>query len=433
MKQITRIFARTVPLIPLFLLIGSCQKLAEEDTVDAPVSLKISTRAPEEADIHFPVCIYAFSSKGKYIDRQQIASNEEEMNFRLPEGSYRLVALAGIGEEYIIEEKPQLDDVIRIADRGYAKTPLMHGMADVTLKGKSAKAVITLGYAVAAVHVNLSGIKDADEVKVSISPHYPHLSLAGKYSGDGTKLEADCIEDGEGNWRAGPCYIFPGSASKTVFSITVIRNGETQVYGYTYSGAPQANRPFNATGTYNGVLDISGTLVAKGWEEPIDVNFTFGEKGDEDPLPDDPEENGEIPAAGTIWNDCIVVGADHVTATGADLLLLSMKEWRGKAADAEQLIRDYSVNGIGEWRLPSADEARGMRKIFLGPKLRALNARIVERGKNESEIAINRRYLCKNEKVYYTFQFAEGKNIIRAGTKTTYLIRVVKKYRFTVP
>ena len=75
MKQITRIFARTVPLIPLFLLIGSCQKLAEEDTVDAPVSLKISTRAPEEADIHFPVYIYAFSSKGKYIDRQQIASN----------------------------------------------------------------------------------------------------------------------------------------------------------------------------------------------------------------------------------------------------------------------------------------------------------------------------------------------------------------------
>lgn len=414
------------------ILFFSCQKIAEEEIENSTaVSVNISTRAAEETDIQYPVNIYAFTIDGKFVDTKTISSAKDDMNFSLAEGDYRLVAVSGLNQEYEIVDKPEISDVINITNNGYAKTPLMHGMADVTLKGKSAEAVITLTYTVAEINIILSGIIDADQVKVSLSSHYPNLSLDGKYNGESLKLDLDCSKDQKGNWVAGPYYIFPGYGDKTVFSISIIKNGKMKVYGYTYSGTPQANHPFNAIGNYNGILKICGSLVSKGWENPIDVKFSFGnskeeieETGGEDPG----KPTNNIPKVGDIWNDCIVAAVNEVTQNSIKLLLFSIEEWEGKYSDGEKVIDGYIVNGIGGWRLPSYNEAKLIRETFSGNTLLALNDKINKRGMNELEISTTYRYLCKKGSRFYSFQFGKGKTISQAGSKTTYLIRPVKTF-----
>ena len=432
MKKYSTIHLEIILSILLSIFFFSCQKISEEEIENATaVSVDISTRVAEETDIQYPVNIYAFTIDGKYVDMKTISSVKDDMNFNLAEGDYRLVAVSGLNQEYEIVDKPEISDVINITNNGYAKTPLMHGMADVTLKGKSAEAIITMTYTVAEINILLSEISDADQVKVSLSSHYPNLSLDGKYNGESLKLDLDCSKDQNGNWIAGPYYIFPGYGDKTVFSISIIKNGKMKVYGYTYSGTPQANHPFNAIGNYNGTLKISGSLVSKGWEDPINVKFSFGDSKEEqeETNPEVPvEPNNNMPKVGDIWNDCIVAAVNEVTQNSAKLLLFSIEEWEGKYSDGEKAIDGYSINEIGNWRLPSYNEAKLIRDTFSGNALLALNDKINKRGMDELEISTTYRYLCKKGSLFYSFQFNNGKSITQAGSKTTYLIRPVKTF-----
>ena len=413
------------------ILFLSCQKIADEEIENSKaVAVSISTRVAEETNILYPVNIYAFTTEGKYVDMKIINSAKDDMNFSLEEGDYRLVAISGLTQEYEIVDNPEISDVINITNNSYAKTPLMHGMADVTLKDKSTEAVITLTYTVAKINVVLSGITDADQVKVSLSSHYPNLSLDGKYNGEALKLDLNCSKDKKGNWIAGPYYIFPGYGDKTIFSISIIKNGKMKVYGYTYSGTPQANHPFNAIGNYNDILKISGSLASKGWENPIDVKFSFGNiKEEADETNDEkPPKPNNIPQVGDIWNDCIIAATSEVTQNSIRLLLFSIEEWEGKYSDGEKAIDGYMVNGIGNWRLPSYNEAKFIRETFSGNALIALNDKINKRGMNELEISTTSRYLCKKGSRFYSFQFGIGRTISLAGSKTTYLIRPVKNF-----
>ena len=433
------------------ILATSCQRFDDEseELVEAnAVTLKVMTRSADETPIQYPVYMFAFTVDGKYAGSETILSEDEDIIFNLPKGEYQLVAFSGISDDYVIPEKPTAEDVITFTNGQFAQNPLMQGMADVTLTGKNTKATVVLSYIVAAVQVRLNNIPNATSVQISIAPLFPSLSFIGDYEGDGQRITLTCQKDEEDSWTHDVIYIFPGASNKTTFSITIEEEGEVQTFGYTYAGSPEANHAFNIVGNYDETLSLEGFLEANGWEDPINVNFTFGNGEEGQTIPDDPngEDEGEvttsnetptniseeIPKVGDIWNDCIVADVTNVTNTSADLLLLSLEEWEGLTKECKETYNGYSVNGIGNWRMPTDIEAKNISDTFHGSSLTALNTKIKKRAYNEVPISSTERYLCVKGKYYYSFMYANGKRITKAGSQTVYLIRPVVKYHFTV-
>ena len=433
------------------ILATSCQQFDDEaeELIEAnAVTLKVMTRSADETPIQYPVYMFAFEVDGKYAGSQIVQSEEENISFSLPKGEYRLVALSGISDDYVIPENPTAEDVITFTNGKYANNPLMQGMADVTLTGKNTKATVVLSYIVAAVQVRLNNIPNATSVQISIAPLFPSFSFIGDYEGDGQKITLTCQKEEEDSWTHDIIYIFPGASNKTTFSITIEEEGEVQTFGYTYTGSPEANHPFNIVGNYDETLSLEGFLEANGWEEPINVNFSFGNGEEEQSTPDEPNGEDEeepstnnetptnisedIPKVGDIWNDCIVVDVTNIKNTGADLLLLSLEEWQGLPKECKGTYNGYSVNGIGNWRMPTDIEAKKINEKFIEDNLKALNTKIRKRQYNEVLISSTERYLCLKGNTYYSFMFAKGKRVTKAGPQTIYLIRPVVKYHFTI-
>lgn len=422
----------------------SCQRLAdEEEAVSAGnnATLKVAARSGGAAQVIYPVYLYAFSEEGECVTSQRIDSEDGRMEFLLPLGTYRVVVISGVSKGYILPENPSAGDMITMRSGNCAQSPMMMGKADVTI-GKSSKDVhleVTLAYAVASLSIDLKRVPaEVSGVKVCISPLYSSLSFDGEYGGQAGRAEVDCTLDSDGIWCANSLYIFPGSGAETVLSIHLETAGGTETYSYTYRGAPLANHPFNLGGNYNGQVTVGGGFITKEWDTPVDVDFSFGDQGDagEGDGGEGGGGSGDVPGwpeAGSIWNGCIVADAGKPDGNGADLLLLSLDEWYGTIAEADGAIAGYSVNGIKGWRFPTETEAKLIRDRFNGSALDALNERIVAHNRNNEAISGDEeaRYLCDKAGVFYSFRFAAGKSVTKAGTQKAYLIRAVATYRYS--
>lgn len=292
-----------------------------------------------------------------------------------------------------------------------------------------------LTYRVASLNVVLTKADKVKQVKVGVSPLYSSLNFEGKYGGENKTLEIDCSLGTDGRWTAGPVYIFPGSSSQATLSITLEDSKGSHTYGYISTAVPQANHPYNIGGSYTGDISIDGSLIAKGWEDAIDVEFKFGTDGDnsDDEDTDGDENISGVPEVGNIWNDCIVVASNKGSdGNGIDLLLMSLEEWESQIATAQSIPEGYSVNSIKNWRFPTEQEAKVIRDRFNGDRLIELNEKIEARNQEELEIThdLDTRYLCDKEGVFYSFQFIGGKRVTKAGKDKLYLIRAVTTYHF---
>ena len=96
------------------------------------------------------------------------------------------------------------------------------------------------------------------------------------------------------------------------------------------------------------------------------------------------------------------------------------------------MIVGYTVNGIGNWRLPDYKEAKLLGNTFNKDKLKALN-KIIEARNEEDEVPISekRRYICKKNGSNYSFIFEYNPRVTDTGPNPLYLIRAVAKYHFT--
>ena len=442
----------------------SCQQLPEDDesvSSDGDKTLKVKVRTAGDAEIVYPLYLYAFTSKGKLVASQTIVGAEDNMALPLTKGDFQVVALSGASDDYQLPESPELDDAIVLSATDGANTPLMLGRANVEVgDSEESSAQITLTYVVAALNVKLKDVPDnVTDVQLSLSPLYSSLSMGGEYGneGDSQKVKVNCSLVSEGVWAAETTYIFPGNAKEMVFSIYFKTDDGTEVtYGYTTDDIPTANYLFNVTGTYAGGVIVGGNFDVTDWEGSIDVDFDFG--GDMVPDDDENGDNGEddgkdddgegddgqtdvklegVPEVGTIWNDMIVVDMGKADDTGVDLLLMSMDEWRYiYVSEADEVPKDYSINGISGWRYPTHEEAALLRNRFNTYNLDDLNDLIEE---YNEEYGYNlyglsdgddERYFCLKNGEYYTFRFVPATSIIKAGEKRSYYVRLVKTYRY---
>ena len=131
---------------------------------------------------------------------------------------------------------------------------------------------------------------------------------------------------------------------------------------------------------------------------------------------------------GTIWNGSIVADVGEADENGVDILLLSLDEWAIYTSQIEELISGYSVNGISGWRIPTYDEAKYLQNSYSGENRFSLNERIAAYDDDCVGLDGEERYLCNKSGVYYTFVFAGGRVISKAGDKTVYYARLVKTY-----
>lgn len=437
-------------------LVFSCQQLPEDDgwmSEGGEKTLKVKVRSAGDAEIVYPLYLYAFTGKGKLVASQTIAGAEDDMALPLAKGDFQVVALSGASDDYQLPESPELDDVIVLSATDGADTPLMVGRANVEVgDAEESSAQITLTYVVAALNVKLKDIpSNVSKVQLALSPLHSSLSMGGEYGGDSQKVKVDCSLVSEGVWAAETTYIFPGNAKETVFSIYFKTDDGTEVtYGYTYQGVPEANHLFNVTGSYAGGVIVGGNFDVTDWEGSIDVEFEFGAEM----VPDDDEEDNTdegddeepevklegVPEVGTIWNDMIVVDMGEADETGVDLLLMSLDEWDAYVSDADAVVDGYSVNGITGWRLPTHEEATLLRNRFCGNNLWELNE-LIEEYNQENNLEGNdalwgladgddERYLCLKNGEYYSFRFVAGTSTTKAGEKRLYYVRLVKSYRY---
>ena len=121
-----------VLLFLLLLSAVSCQRpmYDEEDDEDGVsqtnLPLKISARSSGESQINYPAYIYAFAEDGSCSASLKMTDNAQ-IEMKLPPARYTIVAIAGLGEEYIVPKDPSLDDVIVMKENNRSSRALTMG------------------------------------------------------------------------------------------------------------------------------------------------------------------------------------------------------------------------------------------------------------------------------------------------------------------
>ena len=403
----------------------SCQQVPNDDewlSEEETKPLKVKVRSAENVEIAYPLYLYAFDKNGKLAASQTIDDKEKDMALSLTDDEYQIVALSGVTDDYQLPKNLTLEGEIKLSNIEGADAPLMVGRADVGgSRNEGTMAEIALSYVVAQLNVVLKNVPaDVSTVQLSISPLYSSLSMGGEYGGDTQKVKVNCTLGEDGVWSAQPTYIFPGSAAETTFSVSFKKEDGTELtYGYTYQGKPEANHPFNITGSYAEGVIVGGSFEISGWEEAIDVEFTFGANVVPDKEGEDEEEPEidmtNVPEVGTIWNDMIVVDIGEADENGVDLLLMSLDEWESDTLNVVDIPTGYSVNGISGWNLPTYDEATTIRARFSNDARLELNDIIKQYDSQLVGLSAdsNDRYLCLKNGKYYSFSFAPKTNITR--------------------
>ena len=422
-------FIKWLSVAAIFLHLFSCQVMEEVDGTirNEEVALKIKTRSSDAAPVPYPLSLYAFDGQGKCCASQKVVSENDRIELVLPVGTFKIVAVAGCSDEYILPEDPTMDEVI--AMDGVADVPLMMGEESVEIDGEGDVAMeITLSYVVAGVNVSLKNIpSDVSAVSFSLSPLYSSISFTGEYGGASMKAGGSCFLSEGDVWKSDTMYVFPGSATETLLTIVLEnKDGARNKYEYIYSGRPEAGRFFNLNGSYCDGITVTGSVIGGTWNGSDELTFDFGMFGQPD-NGNDGSNPIQLPEIGTIWNGAIV--ADVIEdSTGAEILLLSLEEWDATTSQVGDITEGYSVNGITGWRLPSHEEAQMFRNRFCGEVRLALNALIAEYDEDLYGLDGEERYLCDKAGEFYSFVFSAGKSISQAGTQRSYYVRLVKTY-----
>lgn len=424
------VFVKWLSLMAICLHVLSCQVMEEVgEGFHGDASLKVEARSSEAELLPYPLSLYAFDEQGKCCASQTIVDKEERVELVLSAGKYRIVGIAGYSDRYRISEEPSLDDLI-ILD-GVADVPLMMGEESVDIDGEENVSMeIALSYVVAGVNVSIKDIpSDVSAVSFGLSPIYSSVSFMGEYGDASVAVVSSCFLSGGDTWKSDTLYMFPGSASETLFSIVLEKkDGSKNEYEYVCPKSPEAGRFFNVTGNYNGGVSVAGHVIGEYWKGSDDVSFDFGMFGQTDDG-NSGSSIDELPEIGTIWNGAIVADVYENDSAGTEILLLSLEEWEAATVQVDEIKSGYSVNGMTGWRLPSHGEAQMFRECFCGEARLSLNAQISEYDLNLYGIDGEERYLCDKDGEYYSFVFSSGKSISQAGTQRKYYVRLVKTYR----
>lgn len=398
-------------------LITSCY--SKEDNEDEIVnaestkqSVKIITRTTSGSNLQYPIEAVALDNQGQEKARQTLTSDADNLLFKLPQGSYRIVAYSG---------------ELEMPESGYAVKPTMMGAADIVVDNSKISANLMLSYMSSSITMELGGIPlDATAVSLTISPLYHNLFLNGNYDDVGTATIA--LTKKESLWVSGLFYVFPSSGQQTSFSIHVTTPAGTQVYGYTYAAPLRAATPYILSGTYDsGNSLISGILSSAQWNDEVNIDFSFGENIEtptEEETPNPALENPDIDLS-----KYIAVFKNEEENQIIYTLISSREYINVLVSDAASLASAYKEGDLSGWYIPTEVEARALKDYYSDANLDNLNARIIALGGTSISVTNSKgepyRYLCENASK--TFVFTTSSSVTKSGATVKYSLRLLKK------
>ncbi len=417
----------------------ACQRPMFEDAEEIEESgtrmpLKVQTRSESDQQVDYPAYIFVFDTEdGSYVDECTLTdADDETLDLELLPGKYTVVAVAGVKKGYELPQKPDLKDVVAMTDNNRSEQAMMMGSSSITIENeKEASLNITLYYTVASIEVILSDIPSStDKVNFQLAPLYSAIGFNGVYAGEGKDTEVECTRGGDGIWRTEPFYVFPGSGDQTSFSITLEDGNETETYGYTFKGHPEAKVPLKIKGSYKGQITISGNLTVGGWEETEEVSFDFGPQAEEGNggNEEDNTQSGstEFPEVGDFWEGGIVVYIEDAETKGFNILQMNTGEWTTLAANIDELLDEIDVDS--SWELPATEEAHFLNAAFGGENLSKINEKITALDEDYPPLqAGDERYLFYNEfEELKGFGFKEKPNVGNPGKDKIYRVRLIR-------
>ncbi len=376
-------------ILQLFLIalsFCSCEKFSDDEAYeakDANSTLVIRTRAAyaegtgEESpgEISYPVNVYIFDNSGKCVEVSTIASGDDALSLKMPEGKYDVYAVAGAdADSYDLPTKGNATkDAVLELKEGQSHGDLMTAHNSVTLAyGEVNKLTLALERKVIMLEsvVIKSVPSNVEAVSVSLSPLREHLLLNGNYSGEnGEHVVALSGGAGDGTWKsAEPAYLLEAAGTATVkVSFTV--KGTVHSYSYTCAEELNANHKVSIEGTFNGDgLDLVGTITGATWEEPVNIVFTFGSEGTETVVTpdDDGQQPGtDVPTEGELYKGCYVLRSAtsenktvYTLMTAKELKISDFEEGNNESLEeaVNAGIAELSISDIPGWRLANEEE-----------------------------------------------------------------------------
>ncbi len=419
----------------------------ESETSNQPkTTLKLTTRS-SVGTIDYPVMILAYDEDGNKSAQKILTSSDDEVKMKLPVGSYRITAMTGY-ESYIEpNDYSSSDAAIKVPTHGYADAPLFVGSADVELSDKSASVDVIMSSRSSSLEVSLEGLPNTVEAtSIAIAKQYGAFGMDGAYSSS-VVTKVDCVRSVDGVWSTGKVYLFPGSESQTVLTITITDDDQQFSYGYTVNEPLEAGAPYSLHGTYKGgerveSFDLSGSLIAESWKDSKTFNFEFGEGASLDnSVSEDvelPTENvAALPEALTLYNGHVIALLLNEKSTETDLLLVSLQEFTnvysaiavGHENDAKNIANAYTEGEMTGWSIPTNYEMQLLKAQYKDANLAYLNDAIIQAGGSAFRLYDEKsnavRYLCENALKANSFVSSSTQG--NAGKSVKYSLRLVKK------
>lgn len=430
-----------------FLLFISCDK-SDVSSLDVEEisKVRIVTRSADQAELDYPIFIYAFSSNGSLVTKQKIESSDDELSLNLPSGNeYSIIALSADESIYDIPATPSLSSAIKIKDGSNCalQHPLQMGSATIKLGSADANVNIQLNYQMCSLSAALRSLpEETTSPSITVSSCYEGVTLAG--SPVGSKVATvSCGVANDGAFSSGEVYLFPTKVTQTVFTIQYSDANGDQYSSATYNSTLNAGTPYviNATHT-GGLLEITGSITRPQWGEPVDISFTFGSK--EENEDDAPVIDGSyyivssIPSRFTIWNGHIIADVMNNNGTTATLLLLSLKEWDNMTSSsnetspqlASNTANGYEENGLDGWEIPNGTHAKLLYNAYQASDGGSTLAGVISSTEGADPLTLSVRYLCSSAAKTFSFSnstvSSAGKNV------TNYHLRLVREVQVKV-
>lgn len=405
MKNFIKLFL----FLTVSVILASCEKYVSDSDEEpggkeATSTLTIRTRAAaasaeDDTKISYPVNIYIFNSKNTCVALTTIEKENERMSLKLPEGNYRVYAIAGAdAETYNLPTKEEAtkEKVISLKE-GMQHADLMTATSTINLAfGEENTLTLTLSRKVMMIEkVTINNVPSSvTAVSVTITPLHEGIMLNGAYSGDNGSHTISLARQGEtGTWENTSMAYLPEASGPATIKVSLATRNITKSYSYSCTDELKANYKIRINGTYTDKsgITLNGTMTGVAWEGTKDIIFNFDENGStssENNLGDitGGEETGEAPAAGSLYKGCYVLKS--VTSSNATTVTListgsrnALTFTRGNQVSISEAVNnaiaELATDGITGWRLPSLEEM-----VYVKENLETINGNLTNLGQD---------------------------------------------------
>lgn len=432
-------------LLSLCMILSACSNpsiVLEENVQTDEVSLNIDVRSSENTSIdqYYPLRVFVFNENGEFVSHQEITNNNTA-SAMLKAGKYNISAFSGLNDvSYSYPSIPTYNDIIGIKNSYSGTHALMSGHYEIELS-QSSNVIIPIRYCVSALRFSYSDVpSDAGSVSLSVSPLSEGYTFSGSYTDATSQIKLECTYN-NGIWEAGPVYVFPSGSNSILLSVTIDRPDGPETYSYTYDKAILPAVPYSFKGKYNEGFRLDASFEIEGWLPGVDIEYDLidnsasGNEGADDNQDSSDTEiptlySDYLPEPNSFWGSFYVWTTKEISTTEIEALIISPEQWPNiLAAEAPDILAEYSQDGISDWRTFTDEETRTFFKTFSSydDKLGELNKLLSDNGHNYFYCYSGERYLCKNAE--YSFCLDGALRITKVGDKAKYYLRPVKTVR----